>query len=57
MKEFFNKRPWIWLLCGFLVMMASSIATVVIAVRYEPQEVPLDEAPNALHAAAVPTAK
>lgn len=41
MRKAIADRPWIWIIAGYLGMVAVSIAFVVIAVKYGPKEVPV----------------
>jgi hypothetical protein len=42
LKTFLRERPWIWIILGFVVMLAVMATMVVIAQRNEPATVPLD---------------
>jgi hypothetical protein len=42
-----KQRPWIWIIVFFVLMIAALGAFVVIAVKNEPEDVPLDT--NGLH--------
>jgi hypothetical protein len=35
-------RPWIWIVAGFLAMLAAMVAAVVICETHKPEPVPLD---------------
>jgi FtsH-binding integral membrane protein len=35
-------RPWIWIIFFFVLMLAALAAVVVIAVKNEPESVPLE---------------
>ncbi len=37
-----ENRPWIWIIVGMMALMSFSVAFLVIALRNEPQSVPLD---------------
>lgn len=42
MKKAIADRPWIWLVLGFLLMLSALAVVVVIAVKNQPQQVPLE---------------
>jgi hypothetical protein len=37
-----KERPWIWIVIGFVIMIVSLATLVVIAVKNEPLDVPLE---------------
>lgn len=37
-----KSRPWIWLVLGTLLMMSASIGMVIVAVRNQQPDVPLE---------------
>jgi hypothetical protein len=41
MKNYLQKRPWIWIVFGFCVLVAALACMVTIAVKNLPKEVPL----------------
>lgn len=49
MKKAIADRPWIWIVLGYLAMMAVMIAAVTISVKHRPAEiaVPHAHAPHA----------
>ena len=42
MKKFLHDRPWIWIVVGILVMIASLAVVVAISLKYEPESIPLE---------------
>lgn len=42
LKKTIADRPWIWLVLGSLLLLGMAVATLVIAVKNPPQEVPLE---------------
>jgi hypothetical protein len=41
MKNYLQKRPWIWIVLGFCMVVAALASMVTIAVKNLPKEVPL----------------
>jgi len=42
MNEFLRKRPWIWIVIGFAVLIGSWVVFMKIAIQNRPEEVPLE---------------
>lgn len=49
MKSYLQQRPWIWIVFGFSLVVASLAGMVTIAVKNLPQEVPLTASSYADH--------
>ena len=44
MNKYLSSRPWIWIVLGIVVMIASLAVVVAIAIKNEPASVPLEQA-------------
>ena len=44
MKQFFTKRPWILVVIAFLILIGAWSAFISIAIRNQPEKVPLETA-------------
>lgn len=42
MIEFFRKRPWIWVVAGFVALIAVWAYFITIAANNQPEQVPLE---------------
>ncbi|GEM_PF-1915544 len=47
MKKAISDRPWIWIVLGYLAMVAVMIAALVIAIKHAPAEIAV---PHTQHA-------
>lgn len=39
----FRKRPWLWVVVAFIVLISAWVTLITIAVRFGPERVPLKE--------------
>lgn len=44
MKTPFQKRPWLWVVVGFLVLISAWVVLLTIANTHQPERVPLKTA-------------
>lgn len=44
-EGFFARRPWLWVVIIFLLLIAAWTFLIVTAVKNRPQKVPLDQPP------------
>ncbi len=42
MIAFIRQRPWLWIVVGFTVLITAWIIFMTIAIRNQPEEVPLE---------------
>ena len=46
MKQFFTKRPWIWIVFAFVVLITAWSIFINIAINHQPEKVPLEFQPE-----------
>ena len=42
MIQFFRKRPWIWIVVAFLILISAWVVLFKIAGKHRPEKVPLE---------------
>ena len=42
MKNFFRKRPWLWIIVAFVLLIGAWTALIMIAVKNKPQSIEID---------------
>lgn len=44
MKKFFAKRPWIWVIIAFVILISAWSTFIRIALNNQPEQIPLEHA-------------
>jgi len=43
MNKFLSDRPWIWIVLGIVIMLASLAVVIAISIKNEPASIPLEQ--------------